>query len=184
LDIAPETLKEAVGTLSAGEMRGERFERDGITVINDCYNSNPEATKSMLELLGETPAQRRIAVLGEMLELGHEAGNLHRGIGKFAGEQGIDVLLGVRGAARFMVDGAIEAGMSGSAAPFFSAFFETPEEAGNFLSEYIRPGDAILFKGSRGVQVEKALERAFAHSPDSHSPDTHGTPEESGAVKP
>lgn len=157
LGISPERLRDAVKSLGVGKMRGERTERNGITIINDCYNANPEAVRSMLELLRETPARRRIAVLGEMLELGREAGALHRDTGHFAAEQGIDALLGVRGAARFMVDGAIEAGLSGSAA----SFFETPEAAGDFLKTFMRPGDAILFKGSRGVQVEKALEHAF-----------------------
>jgi len=157
MGIAPERLRDAVKSIAAGKMRGERSERGGITIINDCYNANPEAMRSMLELLRETPARRRIAVLGEMLELGREAGALHRDIGHFAAEQGIDALLGVRGAARFMVDGAMEAGMSGSAA----SFFEAPEAAGDFLRTYMQAGDAILFKGSRGVQVEKALERAF-----------------------
>src|SRR5580698_8954901 len=157
LGIAPERLRDAVRTLAVGKMRGESSERNGVSIINDCYNANPEAMRSMLELLRDTPAQRRIAVLGEMLELGREARTLHRGIGQFAAELGIHALLGVRGAARFMVDGAMEAGMSGSAA----SFFDTPEAAGDFLKTYIRPGDAILFKGSRGVQVEKALERAF-----------------------
>jgi UDP-N-acetylmuramoyl-tripeptide--D-alanyl-D-alanine ligase len=157
MGIAPERLRDAVRTIATGKMRGEQTVTGGVTIINDCYNANPEAMRSMLELLRGTPARRRIAVLGEMLELGREAGNLHREIGQFAAEQGIDALLGVRGAARFMVDGAIGAGLSGSAA----VFFEAPEAAGDFLRDYVRPGDAILFKGSRGVQVENALERAF-----------------------
>lgn len=162
LDIPPEHLREAVRALATGKMRGEQFVRGGVTVINDCYNANPEAMQSMLEVLRGTPARRRIAVLGEMLELGREAGTLHRDIGQFAAEQGIDALLGVRGAARFMVEGAIEAGLSGSAA----SFFKTPEEAGDFLRGYVRPGDAVLFKGSRGVQIEIALERAFEGMPE------------------
>lgn len=157
MGIEPERLRDAAKTLAIGKMRGERTERNGITIINDCYNANPEAMRSMLELLRETPARRRIAVLGEMLELGREAGALHRDIGIFAVGQGIDALLGVRGAARFLVEGAMEAGLSGSAA----SFFETPEAAGDFLKTFMQPGDAILFKGSRGVQVEKALEHAF-----------------------
>ena len=157
MGIGPELLTDAVRTLSVGKMRGERSERNGVTVINDSYNANPEAMRSMLELLRATPARRRIAVLGEMLELGREAGTLHRGIGQFAAGQGIDALYGIRGAARFMVNGAIEAGMSDSAA----FFFESAEEAGEHLRGYVRPGDAVLFKGSRGVQVEKALERTF-----------------------
>lgn len=157
MGIAPARLADAVSKLAVGKMRGERLERGGVTIINDSYNANPEAMRSMLELLRGTPARRRIAVLGEMLELGREAGTLHRGIGEFAVEQGIDALFGIRGAARLMVDGAIEAGLSDSAA----FFFDSSEEAGEFLRRYVRPGDAVLFKGSRGVEVEKALERAF-----------------------
>lgn len=158
LGISPERLRDAVRNLLPGKMRGERTERGGITVFNDCYNANPEATRSMLELLRGTPARRRIAVLGEMLELGREAGTLHRDIGRFTAELGINALVGIRGAARFMVEEAREAGLSGSAA----YFFETAEEAGEFLRTNMAPGDAILFKGSRGVQVEKAIDVAFA----------------------
>jgi len=157
LNIAPEHLKDAVKNLAVGKMRGERFERDGITVINDSYNANPGAMRSMLELLAGVPGRRRIAVLGEMLELGREAGNLHRGIGRLAAETGIDALVGIRGAASFMVEEAREAGMSGSAA----VFFESSEEAGEFLRSYLRAGDVVLFKGSRGVAVEKAIGPAF-----------------------
>ncbi|HVW83958.1 MAG TPA: UDP-N-acetylmuramoyl-tripeptide--D-alanyl-D-alanine ligase [Bryobacteraceae bacterium] len=157
LGIAPERLREAVRSLAVGRMRGERLERNGVTIINDCYNANPEAMRSMLELLRDTPARRRFAVLGEMLELGREAETLHRCTGRFAAEQGIDAVIGVRGAARFMVDEAMKAGMSDSAA----LFFDTPEEAGDYVRERAQPGDAILFKGSRGVQTEKALDRAF-----------------------
>ncbi|HWE50747.1 MAG TPA: UDP-N-acetylmuramoyl-tripeptide--D-alanyl-D-alanine ligase [Bryobacteraceae bacterium] len=157
LNIAPEHLQDAVKTLAVGKMRGERFERDGITVINDSYNANPEAVRSMLELLRGVPGRRKIAVLGEMLELGREAGTLHRGIGRLAAEAGIDALVGIRGAASFMVEEAREAGMSGSAA----VFFQSPEEAGIFLRSYLRAGDVVLFKGSRGVAVEKAIGPAF-----------------------
>ena len=158
MGIAPEKLQEAVRSLKPGTMRGERSTRNGITIINDCYNANPEAMRSMLELLRDTPATRRIAVLGEMLELGREADALHRNIGRFAAEQGIHAVIGIRGAGRWMVDEAIAAGLSGGAA----SFFETPEQAGEFLRTFLKPGDAVLFKGSRGVHVERALEGAFA----------------------
>ena len=111
----------------------------------------------MLELLAGVPGRRRIAVLGEMLELGREAGTLHREMGRLTAELGIDALVGIRGAAGFMVEEAREAGLSGSAA----VFFDTSEEAGDFLRAYLRAGDAVLFKGSRGVAVENAIERAF-----------------------
>jgi UDP-N-acetylmuramoyl-tripeptide--D-alanyl-D-alanine ligase len=155
LGIDPARLREAVRALSPGKMRGERFEVAGVTIIDDSYNANPEAVRSMLELLHGVPAQRRIAVLGEMLELGHEAETLHRRTGKFAVEQGIHAVIGIRGAAWFLVDEARKSGMSDSAALFFGS----SDEAGEFLKGYLHPGDAVLFKGSRGVQVEKALNR-------------------------
>ena len=158
MGIAPEKLRDAVRALAPGKMRGERSIRNGIAVIDDSYNANPEAMRSMLELLRDTPASRRIAVLGEMLELGREAGTLHRNIGRFAAEQGIHAVIGIRGAGRWMVDEAIAAGLSSGAA----LFFDSPEEAGEFLRHYLKPGDAVLFKGSRGVHVERALEAAFA----------------------
>lgn len=157
-DIPPERLRDAVRSFSAGKMRCERLERGGVIIWNDCYNSNPEAVRGMLDVLGSTPARRRIAVLGEMLELGRSAEPLHRGAGRYAVERGVDVLIGIRGAARFMADEAVKAGLSGGAAHFF----DDPETAGEFLRQLAREGDAILFKGSRGVQVEKALERFMA----------------------
>src|SRR5271157_1336785 len=72
--IPPERLQEPVRTFEVGKMRGERLERGGILIWNDCYNSNPEAAEAMIDVLCETPAARRIAVMGEMLELGHASG--------------------------------------------------------------------------------------------------------------
>ncbi len=155
LGIDPDLLRPAVAALSPGKMRGEHFVRNGVTIINDCYNANPEATRSMIGMLSGVPAQRRIAVLGEMLELGREAETLHRDTGRFTAEQGIHAVIGIRGAARFIVDQAVKSGMSDSAA----FFFDSSEAAGDFLRDFLRPGDAVLFKGSRGVQVEKALNR-------------------------
>jgi UDP-N-acetylmuramoyl-tripeptide--D-alanyl-D-alanine ligase len=146
-------LADPVHTLTPGKMRGEHILHNGITILNDSYNSNPAAAGAMLDVLRDTPARRRIAVLGEMLELGRATEPLHRDLGNSVVERGIDVLIGIRGAARFMVDEAKKARMSGSAA----YFFETPEGAGDYLRENAREGDAILFKGSRGVQVERAL---------------------------
>jgi UDP-N-acetylmuramoyl-tripeptide--D-alanyl-D-alanine ligase len=153
--IAPERLREPVRTFSAGKMRGERLDHNGITVWNDCYNSNPEAARSMLDVLEQTAARRRIAVLGEMLELGNSTAELHRQLGRYAAERGIDLLVGVRGAAKEMVEAAVGAGLPANAV----WFFESPEEAGDFARAEARPGDAVLFKGSRGVRVERALER-------------------------
>ena len=152
--IAPDRLREAVRAFTPGNMRGERIDRGGMVIWNDCYNANPEAMESMLAVLAETPAARRIAILGEMLELGHAAGELHRQVGRRAAEHGIDFLVGVRGNAREMIDAAVGAGLPVNAA----YFFEDPAEAGRRVRGMAKPGDALLFKGSRGVHVEKALE--------------------------
>ncbi|HLI82976.1 MAG TPA: UDP-N-acetylmuramoyl-tripeptide--D-alanyl-D-alanine ligase [Bryobacteraceae bacterium] len=156
--IAPERLREPVRGFTVGKMRGERLERNGVMIWNDCYNSNPEAVRSMLDVLRDTPARRRIAVLGEMLELGSAAEQLHREVGRYAARQGIDFLIGVRGNAYAMIDAAVGAGLPESAA----FFFEDATGAGEFLRDLAQPGDAILFKGSRGVAVERALERLLA----------------------
>jgi UDP-N-acetylmuramoyl-tripeptide--D-alanyl-D-alanine ligase len=151
--IEPAQLVEKVWKIMPGKMRGERFQCRGVLVYNDCYNSNPDAVRAMLDVLKDVPARRRIAVLGEMLELGHWAEPLHRDIGQYAAKQGIDVLVGIRGAACCTLDAATRAGLRADAA----FFFEDPAEAGKFVRSIAQPGDAILFKGSRGVQVERAL---------------------------
>jgi UDP-N-acetylmuramoyl-tripeptide--D-alanyl-D-alanine ligase len=157
--IAPEVLRPAVASFTVGNMRGQRTLHQGIVIWNDCYNSNPEAAQSMLEVLAETPAVRRIAVLGEMLELGLSSDELHRQVGQYAGRYAagrrVDLLIGVGGAARAMVEAARQAGVE-------AEFFEDPAEAGERARQVARPGDAVLFKGSRGVKVEKALERFTA----------------------
>jgi UDP-N-acetylmuramoyl-tripeptide--D-alanyl-D-alanine ligase len=156
--IEPPQLVEAVRALKPGKMRGERFTCRGIWVLNDCYNSNPDAAKAMLDVLADTPARRRIAVLGEMLELGRWAEPLHRDVGSHAVARAIDVLVGIRGAAWSLVDAAKFAGHSAGAA----LFFDDPAEAGRAVRDIAQPGDAILFKGSRGVHVERALEQFLA----------------------
>jgi UDP-N-acetylmuramoyl-tripeptide--D-alanyl-D-alanine ligase len=156
--IPVERLPAAVAQLRVGAMRGEILRRNGVTIINDCYNSNPDAVREMLDLLRDLPAERRIAVLGEMLELGRWSEALHRQVGRYAAECGVSVLVGIRGGARYMVDAAMAARLPGHAA----YFFPEPEPAGEALRGLVQPGDAVLFKGSRGTHVERALERFLA----------------------
>ena len=163
LGIAPARLKDAVRALTPGRMRGERLTHNGITILNDCYNSNPEAVRSMLDVLRATPARRRIAVLGEMLELGRWSEPLHRDIGCYAAGCGIHVLVGIRGAARQMIDEAVRSGMPADAA----VFFDDPASAGEWLRGMARPDDAVLFKGSRGTRVERALDKFLEGAPGS-----------------
>jgi UDP-N-acetylmuramoyl-tripeptide--D-alanyl-D-alanine ligase len=122
-----------------------------ITVVNDCYNSNPKALDAMVDALTAIKASRRIVVAGEMLELGPAGEEMHRESGRHIGEKKLDVLLGVRGLAHAMVEGATQAGTR-------AEFVATPEEAGEWLARETRDGDVVLLKASRGVKLEKALE--------------------------
>ena len=85
-----------------------------ITVINDCYNSNPKALNAMIDALAAMKAGRRIVVAGEMLELGPAGEEMHRAAGRHLAEKKIEVLVGVRGLAQAMVDGARSAGTQAS----------------------------------------------------------------------
>lgn len=153
-------LSEAAHQIALPKMRTERIEHNGMTIWNDCYNSNPDAAKAMLDVLRDTARGRRVAVLGEMRELGHWAETLHRDLGLYSVESGVSVLIGIRGAARSLVESAMIAGLQPSAA----FFYEDPSEAGEALKHLALPGDSILFKGSRGTRVELALERFLGHS--------------------
>jgi len=141
----------SLATLSAGDKRGEILSYGGATIINDCYNSNPKALDSMVRSLAQLPAQRRVVVAGEMLELGPAGEGMHRDCGQHMANSGIDVLLGVRGLAKALVEGASAAGMR-------AEFVDTPEEAGEWLRQEIKAGDVVLLKASRGVRLERALE--------------------------
>jgi UDP-N-acetylmuramoyl-tripeptide--D-alanyl-D-alanine ligase len=145
----------ALARLSPADKRGQVVRIGNITVINDCYNSNPKALAAMVDALAEMPAKRRIVVAGEMLELGPKGEEMHRNAGEYIATKKIDVLIGVRGLAQAMVESAKQAGIA-------TEFFVTPEEAGEWLARETRDGDAILLKASRGVKLEKALEKLSA----------------------
>jgi UDP-N-acetylmuramoyl-tripeptide--D-alanyl-D-alanine ligase len=153
-----ETCAQAIAALTPGDKRGEIVELRGATVINDCYNSNPEALRSMVGALAAMPAVRHILVAGEMLELGPASAELHAACGRAAAEAGIDVVLGVRGEASALVDGARNAAReAGRAGEMEAIFLPSPQDAGAWLNAHLRPGDAVLLKASRGVRLEGAL---------------------------
>ncbi|HET7890243.1 MAG TPA: UDP-N-acetylmuramoyl-tripeptide--D-alanyl-D-alanine ligase [Candidatus Sulfotelmatobacter sp.] len=148
------SLQEAVvtlATLTPPDKRGQVLQLGNITVINDCYNSNPKALRAMVDALAAMKAGRRIVVAGEMLELGPDGEQMHRAAGQHMAEKKIDIVVGVRGLAQAMADGAREAGAE-------AVYVTTPEEAGEWLARETRAGDIVLLKASRGVKLEKALE--------------------------
>ncbi|MEK7650234.1 MAG: UDP-N-acetylmuramoyl-tripeptide--D-alanyl-D-alanine ligase [Patescibacteria group bacterium] len=126
-------------------------------ILDDTYNSSPLAALAALEALSKMPAERRIAALGDMLELGKYTPEAHRMIGKRAAEVA-DVVIAVGVRAKFMD--------IGEAAEFH--WFAKSTEAADFLGHFIREGDAILVKGSQGVRMEKIVKALLLHSEDSH----------------
>jgi UDP-N-acetylmuramoyl-tripeptide--D-alanyl-D-alanine ligase len=129
-------------------LRGEVVELPGgVTVVNDCYNANPMSMRAALDHLSASSADRRIAVLGAMAELGRDSAAYHREIGRRASELGIDLLVTVGEEALGYVEGF--AGETQAVA--------TPAEAGHLLRELALPGDRVLVKGSRSVGLERVL---------------------------
>jgi len=131
--------------------RGEVIEFNGARIVNDSYNSNPKALDAMVAALMGAEAKRRIVIAGEMLELGPDGAALHAQSGEAMARAGVDVVIGVRGLAKSLVDSVRSGGVE-------AEFVETPEAAGEWLRENLREGDVVLLKASRGVRLERALE--------------------------
>jgi UDP-N-acetylmuramoyl-tripeptide--D-alanyl-D-alanine ligase len=140
----------ALETLTAGDKRGEVIQIGGATILNDCYNSNPEALRSMIRTLAARPAKRRILVAGEMLEMGEHGPALHTEAGRAAAEAGLDLVVGVQGNAEHLAAAASRGGVA-------ALFLPDAEAAGRWLKQNLRKGDVVLVKGSRGVHLERAI---------------------------
>ena len=155
---------KALERLTAGDKRGEVIEVGGATILNDSYNSNPEALRSMIRTLAARPAHsdgRRILVAGEMLELGEHGPALHAACGREAAEVGLDLVAGVRGNAEHLAMAACAGGVA-------SLFLPDAEAAGRWLKENLMPGDVVLVKGSRGVHLERAIEALTGTATEGH----------------
>jgi UDP-N-acetylmuramoyl-tripeptide--D-alanyl-D-alanine ligase len=167
--IGAEEARSVFPNLAPVAMRGRvlRF-AEGFTVVDDSYNSNPLALDCLVDwLAGVAGYRRRILAAGEMLELGPRSAELHRAAGRHAAEKRLDWIFGVQGDARELVDAAVHAGHPASRAQFFPS----SSEAASFLAGFIEPGDLLLVKGSRGVQMERIVARLAArHAPDPSIP--------------
>lgn len=152
----PEECRRALARFQPLPQRSEILTLPGgVTVISDCYNSNPLAMEKMLETLAAWPgAQRRVVVAGEMLELGPTAPELHREVGRQCAASKVDWLLAVQGDARSFLEGAQEAGFAKER----GRFFDHASDAAEFCQSLLLPGDVVLVKGSRAVHLEKVVE--------------------------
>lgn len=136
----------------------QRIERsESLTIIRDCYNASPTSMRSGLEVLKVTTPNvtgepsRRVAVLGDMLELGGYAEQAHREVGQMCCDFGTDCLIAVGSNARFVAEGAIEKGFSSSEIYVFPNNDSLKEHIGGIL----KPNDVVLLKGSRGMRLEE-----------------------------
>jgi len=158
LGVPPEAMAEAATSLRPARHRGEvRRLGERVVLLDDCYNSSPEALEAAVVALSLLPGQRRVAVLGDMLELGPTGPALHRERGRALARR-VDAVVGVGPLAGEIVEGAREAGLPAGSLHHFATATETVEA----LSRLVRPGDAVLVKASRGIRLEAVVDALAA----------------------
>jgi UDP-N-acetylmuramoyl-tripeptide--D-alanyl-D-alanine ligase len=156
LGLSLEECAAGLATTPLTKARLQIKEINGIRFIDDSYNANPDSMKAALRTLVELESdRRRIAVLGQMSELGQESDRGHREVGECAAELGIDLLIAVGPVGASIARAAEKAGLEKS------HWVDVPEQAAEFLATIVSPGDLILVKGSRSARMERVLE-AFA----------------------
>jgi UDP-N-acetylmuramoyl-tripeptide--D-alanyl-D-alanine ligase len=160
-DIPLDAIAARTGSLRPANHRGELLRLPGgVTLIDDSYNSSPAALTGALAVVrAATGSARKIAVLGEMLELGNHASSLHRECGRAAAEAGLDCLVVVGGTAvEELAAGARQGGMR----PEAVVVVADREQAIAEVLNRVRPGDLVLVKGSRGIGLDAVVERLKA----------------------
>jgi UDP-N-acetylmuramoyl-tripeptide--D-alanyl-D-alanine ligase len=153
-----DVIRDTAATLRPADRRGVVHHlRDGVTLIDDSYNSSPAALRRALEVMaGETRAAGRVAVLGEMLELGDHAIGLHQSCGRAAANSGLRLLVAVGGApAKALAGAAVEAGMPRESVMYVAS----SADAAGAVAQTLRPGDLVLVKGSRGTRCDVVTDR-------------------------
>jgi UDP-N-acetylmuramoyl-tripeptide--D-alanyl-D-alanine ligase len=159
--VALDAAGAAATRLLPAEHRGSVHRlKGGVTLIDDSYNSSPAALRQALDVVAcETRAARKVAVIGEMLELGDGSARLHEECGAAAAQAGLRLLFAVGGRpARALANGAVSAGMPASAV----TYVERSESAGDAVKSVLRAGDLVLVKGSRGIRTDIVVERIVA----------------------
>ncbi len=156
LEIAADEIRAGLASARASALRMERFyTKSGFWVVNDTYNASPTSVKCLLDYLSEwSGPQRKIAVLGDMLELGETSSEVHRQVGAYAAASGLDYLLTLGELARQMARGAAEAGLAAECIFPCSEHGEVLER----LAEILEEGAVVLIKGSRGMKMERIAE--------------------------
>ena len=152
LGVDPAEIAAVAAAIEPARQRGviHRLD-DGVVIVDESYNSNPDACRRVLSAVHELPARRRWAVLGDMLELGPEAERFHREVGAEAARLGFSPTVGVGELARALATAAAAAGVE---APWYANAADA-----EVVAERLEPGDLVLVKGSRGVGLERVVAR-------------------------
>lgn len=153
-----EEIQKGLSLFENAGMRQSIHYLDGIALIDDSYNANPDSMKSALKVLSQiAKSERKIAVLADMLELGDMAEQLHFEVGNFAAQLGVNVLITVGDLAKFISDGATKINKD-----IINYSFSSNEEAFDCLKNLIRNGDTVLVKGSRGMHMEEISQKIIS----------------------
>ena len=156
--LLPEQIKNGLLQFRGADMRQQIEHFGGMTVLEDCYNASPESMRAAIDVLCECAPKggRRVAVLGDMLELGKESINLHRGVGGYLKRRGVDLLVAVGNDGVEIAQGAVADGFSPANVLLFTDKDDIDGIAKGLASR-IKAGDTILFKASRGVRLERVI---------------------------
>jgi UDP-N-acetylmuramoyl-tripeptide--D-alanyl-D-alanine ligase len=152
IGLSPLEIQAGLLNFEPADMRQTIIRKNHYTLINDAYNANPTSMAAAVNTLREVAKGRKIAVLGDMLELGQEAVAAHEELGELLAQNGLDALITVGKLSVHIADKAREKGV-----PFVSVC-QNHSKAAEELEHFIEPGDTILFKGSRSMEMEKVLE--------------------------
>lgn len=162
MKVPKSTMATAIAEFKSAPMRMEIRKGRGIQVVADCYNANPSSTRMALETIGNVRGKgRRIAVLGDMLELGMQSQQLHFDIGRLVPEMEFDLLVTVGAESEAIYRGALSAGLPAHKALHVSQ----SSDAISFLEDELRQGDVVLVKGSRGMKLEQVVEALLKVEP-------------------
>jgi len=156
--LSPEQIKNGLLQFRGADMRQQIEYFGEMTILEDCYNASPESMRAAIDVLCEcTPTEsRRVAVLGDMLELGKNSIKLHRAVGEYLQSRGIDLLVAVGNDGVEIAQGAVAAGLDPAKVLLFIDRSNT-ESIVKGLASCIKAGDTILFKASRGVRLERVI---------------------------
>ena len=160
LGMAPDEIVRGIGAFLPTKMRMNIVRCKGdIVILNDAYNANPQSMRAAAAVLGDAQGRRKVAVVGDMKELGPGSEQFHRAVGGYFAQSGADRLIAIGELARFMAEGAQEAGLAQA------DYFPTLDAARNALSREVRAGVTILVKASRSMAFEKIVDYLLANVP-------------------